>query len=100
MAALPPMEVASPCRLNGTIGVYCQESPSTKLSPEVAENPEVQAPEASRGWMKPLALSYRLCQSCARLASVLWSAVSPSAPASAESAKSAESYSSVVEAGP
>jgi hypothetical protein len=40
--------------LNGTIGVYCHESPSTKFVPEVAENPEVHEPDLSRGWMKPL----------------------------------------------
>src|SRR5579871_1452406 len=100
IAALPPLAAISPARLNGTIGVYCQESPSTKFVPLVGLKLPVHWPLESRGWMYPLAGLNRLRQFCARLARAVWSVVSPSAPAKADNAKLALSYSRLVEAGP
>src|SRR5437016_4214843 len=100
MAALPPLAAASPATLNGTMPVYCQDVPSTKLDWLDALKPLAQEPLDTRGCMKPLAELKVSCQRCARPAKVARSALSPSAPANAASAKSALSYSSWVDTGP
>src|ERR1700753_1745570 len=100
MAALPPLAVARPPTLHGTMPVYCHEVASTKSLPLVALNPLAHAPDDSFGCMKPLEELNTFRQSWARLANWPWVAVSPIAPANAEMAKSAVSYSSVVDTSP